>query len=90
MIYLILYFMSMLFSYLLLRKVAYKAIEELTDLIILLFLIFVPVINILFSIFIFLEHADIKNKINIKNLIGKIFLIKRDNGNDKFKGKRYN
>ena len=90
MIYLILYFMSVLFSYLLLRKVAYKAIEELTDLIILLFLIFVPVINILFSIFIFLEHADIKNKINIKNLIGKIFLIKRDNGNDKFKGKRYN
>ena len=90
MIYLILYFMSVLFSYLLLRKVAYKAIEELTDLIILLFLIFVPVINILFSIFIFLEHADIKININIKNLIGKIFLIKRDNGNDKFKGKRYN
>lgn len=80
MLYIVVWLLSILISFLLFRFVAYYAIENLSELIISIICLFIPFYNIVFVLIVFANNSIYLKKYNnrIKEVVRKIFFIKNE------------
>lgn len=88
MLFILLYVITIIISFLIARKFVLIAIEITFELVLLIILMLVPILNMFACMYLYLLHVQSDNK-SLVPFLEKVFFLKKGKTNDKTKRKRY-